>query len=169
MKRAIHVVFWLSLIMGIAVVLLRKRGEEARPTPAPVAAPRLAPAPAIPDAGTDTVTDTRATADGIKTAERKVAPETEADFLKKIKENVRANPELAVALARQSRQQFGDSTQADERDKLLVDALINLQKIGAARDETLYYYEHHPAGQYRQYLWSMTGARPAPPSGPAAK
>ena len=169
MKRAIHIVFWLSLAMGIAVVLLRKRGEEARPAPPPEAAPRLAPALTIPDAKIDTMTDTLAPPDATKTAERKTTLETEADFLKKIKDNVRANPELALALARQARQAFGDSAQSDERDKSLVDALINLQKIGAARDETLYYYQHHPAGQYRQYLWSMTGARPEPPAGPAPK
>jgi len=84
-----------------------------------------------------------------------------------IRDSVRVNPQVAVALAQQARQEFGDTTESDERDKLLVDALINLQRIGAARDETLYYYRHHPAGQYRQYLWAMTGARPDPPSGPA--
>jgi hypothetical protein len=146
---------------------LRNRGEKppTDPAPATATAPKLALAPAIPDA----LDEVRPSPDPTKTVERKATPETETDFLKKIKDNVRANPDLAVALARQARQAFGDSTQADERDKLLVDALINLQKIGAARDETLYYYQHHPAGQYRQYLWSMTGARPEPPTGPAAR
>jgi hypothetical protein len=168
MKRAIHILFWVAMALGIAVVALRNRGEKtvAPAAPAPLTAPKLV----LPPPSPDTLAALPApSSDTATVAARQAVPESEADFLKKIKDNVRANPELAVALARQARQQFGDSAPSDERDKLLVDALVNQQKIGAARDETGYYYKHHPAGQYRQYLWSLTGARPEPPVGPAAR
>jgi hypothetical protein len=61
---------------------------------------------------------------------------------------------VPTSRAREGSQRFGDSPDSDERDKLLVEGLINLQKIGAARVET-------------NYLFAMTGARPEPPSGPA--
>jgi len=177
MKRAIHAFFWFSVIVAIAAVLTR---QAKKPKPAPeieLPAPKLAldPKPAVdpvrpvrpalpPAARLDAATPAPST--GIP-APAANAPRTEADFMRQIRDNVRTNPELALALAKEARQELGDSAESDERDKLLVDALINLQKIGAARDETGYYYRHHPAGQYRQYLWAMTGARPDPPAGPA--
>jgi hypothetical protein len=91
----------------------------------------------------------------------------EAALMRQIRDQVKTNPILAVELAREGRQRFGDSPDSDERDKLLVEGLINLQKIGAARVETTYYYRHHPNGRWANYLFAMTGARPDPPSGPA--
>jgi hypothetical protein len=174
MKRAVHAFFWFSVIVAVAAVMTR---QAKKPEPAPkveaTAPPNLTldpkPKPviepvrtALPPAGRSD-----AAAPAPSSAPAAPAPRTEAEFMRQIRDNVRSNPELALALARESRQELGDSAESDERDKLLVDALINLQKIGAARDETGYYYRHHPAGQYRQYLWAMTGARPDPPAGPA--
>jgi hypothetical protein len=170
MRRAVHILFWFSVIAAIVVAV--RRGKQPLPPataklPFPeqavaTAATRLAPPDAAPvHALVPELRGARATMPA------PTAPRTEADFMGRIRDNVRANPEVAVALAQQARQEFGDTIESDERDKLLVDALINLQRIGVARDETLYYYRRHPAGQYRQYLWAMTGARPNPPSGPA--
>ena len=61
-----------------------------------------------------------------------------------------------------ARRRFPDGAQADERDALLVDALINQQRIGAARDETYYYFDHHPAGRFAEHLVVMTGVHPPP-------
>jgi type IV secretory pathway VirB10-like protein len=174
MKRAVHAFFWFSVVVAIAAVITRQ-GKKPQPVPAvEVSAPKVAldPKPALepvrpalpPDGRLDAAAPDPSTATPAPAAS---APRTEADFMRQIRDNVRANPELALALAKAARQELGDSAESDERDKLLVDALINLQKIGAARDETGYYYRHHPAGQYRQYLWAMTGARPDPPAGPA--
>ena len=176
MRRAVYIFFWLSVIVAIAAiaVVVVRWGKQ----PAPFATVKLpAPEQAVPTVATRLappdgapvhalVPDVRGA--GATMPARTAHPlRAEADFMGQIRDNVRANPEVAVALAQQARQEFGDTTESDERDKLLVDALINLQRIGAARDETLYYYRHHPAGRYRQYLWAMTGARPDPPSGPA--
>jgi hypothetical protein len=48
---------------------------------------------------------------------------------------------------------------------LLVDALINQQRIGAARDETYYYFDHHRNGRFSEHLFVMTGVHP-PHGGP---
>jgi len=171
MKRAIHIFCWLFVISAIAVVILRHRKTPPPARTSETSTPRVALAPAsralstFPDA---------ARPDALELdVRRRVAtptqpPRTEADFMRQLQGNLRANPQVAVALAKEAREAFGDSAESDERDRLLVDALINLQRIGDARDETLYYYRHHPAGRYRQYLWAMTGARPDPPAGPAS-
>ena len=169
MKRAVPIFFWLSLICAVVCVIAAR---YRKPTPAPTRAtsvPKLAlepPRSTLPDAVPADALGSEPPRAMPRAAQ---SPRTEADFMRRIHDNVRANPELAVSLAEQARQEFGDSADSDERDRLLVDALINLQKIGAARDETLYYYRHHPAGQYRQYLWAMTGARPDPPAGPVPR
>ena len=86
--------------------------------------------------------------------------------MKEIRGLVKADPARAEALARESRRRFPQGESADERDALLVDALVNQQRIGAARDETYYYFRHHPGGPFGEHLFIMTGAHPAP-QGPA--
>jgi hypothetical protein len=90
----------------------------------------------------------------------------EAALMRQIRENVKANPALAESLAREGRQRFPDSADSDERDALLVDALINQQRIGAARSETYYYLDHHSNGRYVEHLFVMTGVHPTPRSEP---
>jgi hypothetical protein len=118
---------------------------EPQPLP-PWLPPRLAPAPIVRDAGTD----------------RRVAVSDEATLMRRLRDNVKTNPELAEALAREGRSRFADSAESDERDALLVDALINQQRIGAARSETYYYFDHHPNGRFGQHLFVMTGVHPTP-------
>jgi hypothetical protein len=158
MKRAVNIFFWISLIIAVAVVMLRKDKpapptvESSSPMPAPAPAnpppqPEVRPAPA-PDA-------------------RSAVVPNEAALMRQIRDNVQSNPALALQVAQEARKLFQDSPESDERDKLLVEALINLQRIGEARVETGYYYRHHPNGRYAGFLFTMTGARPDPPSGPA--
>jgi hypothetical protein len=89
----------------------------------------------------------------------------EPTLMQQIRAHVKSDPSLAEALAREARQRFADSPDADERDALLVDALINQQRIGAARSETYYYFDHHPGGRFGEHLFVMTGVHPRP-SGP---
>lgn len=121
--------------------------------PAPVAAnpplPRLAPSPVPPE---DRPAATHPAAN-------------EKSLLLEIRALVKTNPARAEALARQSRARFPDGDSADERDALLVDALINQEHIGAARDETYAYARRHPDGRFSQHLFNMTGVHPTP-SGP---
>ena len=75
---------------------------------------------------------------------------------------VKSQPARAEALAREARRRYPEGPDADERDALLVDALINQQRIGAARDETYYYLDHHPGGRFTDHLLAMTGVHPPP-------
>ena len=86
----------------------------------------------------------------------------ESALMQQIRAHVKSDPQLAEALAREGRQRFADSAEADERDALLVDALINQQRIGAARSETYYYFDHHPGGRFADHLFVMTGVHPSP-------
>jgi hypothetical protein len=86
----------------------------------------------------------------------------EQGLMRQIRAHVKSDPPRAEALAREGRQRFGDTPEADERDALLVDALINQQRIGAARSETYYYFDHHPGGRFAEHLFAMTGVHPRP-------
>ncbi|MGB8294978.1 MAG: hypothetical protein WCG85_06090 [Polyangia bacterium] len=86
----------------------------------------------------------------------------ESSLMQQIRAHVKDDPSLAEALAREARQRFADSSDSDERDALLVDALINQQRIGAARSETYYYFDHHPGGRFGEHLFVMTGVHPRP-------
>jgi len=86
----------------------------------------------------------------------------EPPLMQQIRAHVKDDPSLAEALAREARQRFADSSDSDERDALLVDALINQQRIGAARSETYYYFDHHPGGRFAEHLFIMTGVHPRP-------
>ena len=86
----------------------------------------------------------------------------EQSLMQQIRAHVKSDPQLAEALAREGRQRFADSPDADERDALLVDALINQQRIGSARSETYYYFDHHPGGRFGEHLFIMTGVHPRP-------
>jgi hypothetical protein len=89
------------------------------------------------------------------------------DLLAEIRSYVRSDPVKAEALVKDARMRFPQSPHADEWDALLVDALVNQQRIGAARSETYSYYDHHPAGTFRAHLFALTGVHPTPPtSGP---
>jgi hypothetical protein len=116
------------------------------------ASPRLALAPRGQDAGV------------VPTLRHAVLIDEPAP-IERIRANVKSNPQLAESLAREDRQRFPDSPESDERDALLVDALINQQRIGAARSETYYYLDHHPDGRFAEHLFVMTGVHPRP-SGP---
>jgi hypothetical protein len=118
----------------------------ATPEPVTVPPPRLATPPARPDAAPAAHTK----------------PADEHALLVQLRALVKTNPARAEALARESRQRFPAGAEADERDALLVDALINQQRIGAARDETYYYFDHHPQGRFAEHLFTMTGVHPAP-------
>jgi hypothetical protein len=162
MRRATNIVFFVAAIGAAMMVYMRGRGTSTPPPPpaaqpgsAPVpssAAPRLA-APEVPVAPVDA---------GSVASNRPSHP-SEGRFMRLIRALVESDPARAEALARQARALYPDGAEADERDALLVDALINQQKIGAARSETHYYFDHHPNGRFADHLSVMTGVH-RPPS-----
>ncbi len=154
-RRILIAALALLIVSAICAFFLRPKPNDVQSTessdssalssPQP-SLPRLAFPPGHPDAST----------------EGHPGAASEAALMQQIRDNVRANPALAEALAREGRQRFPDSTDSDERDALLVDALINQQHIGAARSETYYYIKHHPTGAFAEHLFVMTGVHPTP-------
>ena len=158
MRRARQIGFFVAvLVCAVFLYWQRSRPQPEKPgnpgdtgeqvVPA-APAPRLALAPRGRDAG-------------IADAGRVVLDEP--TLMQQIRAHVKSDPQLAEALAREGRQRFADSPEADERDALLVDALINQQRIGSARSETYYYFDHHPGGRFADHLLVMTGVHPSPP------
>jgi hypothetical protein len=157
MRRAASIGILLCVIACAIVVYVRPHGRKATTAPAapkvpakpqPTAppavgsAPRLAVPPRSPDAGRHG---------------QSPAALAEPALMQQIRALVKTEPQRAEALAREARRRFPDGSEADERDALLVDALINQQRIGAARDETYYYFAHHPNGRFAEHLFVMTG------------
>lgn len=154
MRRAFNIGFFVCVI-ACAVVLYARLGQRkptavadqpaaTAPLAAPSPPPRLSSAPVLRDAGHDFAG----------------TPLDEPALLRQIRALVKSQPERAEALAREARRRSPDGAGADERDALLVDALINQQRIGAARDETYYYFDHHPSGRFSEHLFVMTGVHP---------
>jgi hypothetical protein len=154
-QRALSIVFFTAVIACAAAVALQRgrRKQEAAPpepsvtsAPATLPPPKLATPPVPGDAG----------------AHLADSPIDEHGLLLQIRATIESNPAQAEALARESRRRFPEGAEADERDALLVDTLINQQRIGRARDETYYYFDHHPHGRFADHLAAMTGVHPAP-------
>ena len=156
MRRFLILVLLLVAIVCVLLVWLRREKREpgspsiatdpSEPAAAQTYAPRLVRIPLHRDAGMDAHAHAM----------------DEKTLLQQIRENVRSNPQLAESLAREGRNRFPDGVDAEERDALLVDALINQQRIGAARSETYYYLDHYPAGRFAEHLFVMTGVHPRP-------
>jgi hypothetical protein len=86
----------------------------------------------------------------------------EDSLMRQIRDSLLDNPGLAETLAREGRQRFPDSLQADARDALLVTALINQQEFGRARLEARYYFDHHPDGRFGDRVSFPTRVHPRP-------
>jgi hypothetical protein len=154
MRRLLIIALLLGVIACVLLVYLRqeKRSTESLPmATGPVEAAAQAHVPRLAIAlQQDAGMDARAHARDEKT------------LVQQIRENVKSNPQRAESLAREGRRLFPDGADAEERDALLVDALINQQRIGAARSETYYYFDHYPTGRFADHLFIMTGVHPRP-------
>jgi hypothetical protein len=155
MRRRVYAV--VAAVMVTAAVGLYLSLGSARTVPSPS---QVETTPA-PEGSSDT-SPTTASTPRLPVAES----QDDALLMQKIRENLKQNPALAVDLAYQARRSFPDSTRAEERDALLIDGLINLQKIGAARDEAERYLARYPNGRYAPYIFAMTGASPRPQGPP---
>jgi type IV secretory pathway VirB10-like protein len=164
MRRTLSIVFFVGVIAWGVFMFVRRNQPKAPEASEPVTKveeatpPATSPPPrlALPTVRLDAGVDLRAVV------------LSDEQLLQAIRENVRSHPERAESLAREDRQRFPDSANADERDALLVDALINQQHIGAARSETYYYNDHHPSGRFAEHLFVMTGVHPTP-TGPGPR
>lgn len=167
MKRAIHILFWLSLVTAVVVFLLRRGASHDAPTDEET--PPLSPAGALPvpaRAGIRPPVFITPDAGPAPAAEPPpVDPEVAAEMalMKQIRDNYRSNPTKAIEAGREARQRFGDSRDADERDSLLIQAYLNSGDRASARADMPYYYQHHPHGRWADYLFALTNVGPNSP------
>jgi hypothetical protein len=103
-----------------------------------------------------------------KLAASPAAPATmdEPSSMAKLRVDVKAAPESALALAEEGERRFGESAAAEERRALAISALINLQRIGSARSRAYEFLRRYPDGPYSANVAAMTGVHPTP-TGPA--
>lgn len=161
MRRPSAIVLVAALLLASAVIAIAWFAGPRRTATSAVdeARPPSGPAPLV-----GTAPPSRSEAlfrPGASTPRRGLtARAADEQHLEQIRALVRSDPAKAEAWARQARTRFPESPHADEWDALLVDALVNQQRIGAARSETYYYYDHHPGGTFTAHLFALTGVHP---------
>ena len=92
----------------------------------------------------------------------------EPALMEKLRSNLQPNPASALALADEGESRFADSPQAEERRALAIQALINLDRVGAARSRAYEFLAHYPDGPYSAHVAVMTGVHPTP-TGPGQR
>jgi hypothetical protein len=90
----------------------------------------------------------------------------EASLMAKIRADLQSAPAAALAGTEEGEHRYGDSALAEERRALAIQALINLDRIGAARSRAYQFLERYPSGPYSAHVVAMTGVHVAP-TGPA--
>ncbi len=83
-------------------------------------------------------------------------------LMTKLRAEVKPAPESALALADEGELRFGDSQSAEERRALAIQALINLERIGAARSRAYQFMERYPDGPFSAHVATMTGVHVTP-------
>jgi hypothetical protein len=95
-------------------------------------------------------------------------PADDAGAFAEIEPLVTSDPERALALVQTQNERFPESTLRDDRDWAKVRALVNLQKIGKARDAAKQFYLAHPDSPFVPQVHSLTGMHLPPKLGPSA-
>lgn len=109
-----------------------------------------------------------ACASGQKTPSMPTQPD-EAALMAKIRAEVKTAPQAALEETEEAERRFGESPMAEERRALAIDALINLQRIGAARSKAYQFVERYPSGPYTAHVEAMTGVHVVPTGPDQAK
>lgn len=92
----------------------------------------------------------------------------EASLMERLRGELKPNPASALALANEGEQRFADSPFAEERRALAIQALINLDRIGAARSHAYQFLARYPDGPYSAHVAATTGVHPTP-AGPGQR
>jgi hypothetical protein len=90
----------------------------------------------------------------------------EAQIMTTIREAVRRRPDQALALIDAADQAHPHSPLLEERAALRVDALVNANQIGRARDIAEEFLVRYPDGTYAEHVEVLTGVHPRPPDTP---
>jgi hypothetical protein len=146
MNRLPRAAALIVLIVGVLLALWTARSKTGRPgTPSPrqpdEAAPpsRPAPSPAVPP-------------------RRRTEATAEAQLMARLRQLAAADPEAAVALARDGNRRFGQSAQAAERTSILIHALATLGRSSDARGEAETMVNELPDSPWVREIERFTGA-----------
>jgi len=166
-KRAIHIVFWLSLV-AVALVFLLRRGEKDQTSSVTQAHPSLAGSATAPTLGGGLPPPKLVRPDGGSATPAEPEPvdprvAAELALMKQLRDNYRSDTAKAIAAGREARKQFADSRFSDERDSLLIQAYVNSGDLASARAEMPNYYREHPHGRWADYLFVLTNVGPNSP------
>jgi len=102
------------------------------------------------------------------TAQVKPAELDEPALMEKLRIVAKSDPAAALALTEEGQRRFGDSARAEERRAAAIQALIDLNRIGAARSRAYQFLERYPDGPYSAHVAAMTGVH-LTPTGPAVQ
>ena len=91
----------------------------------------------------------------------------EPALMEKLRLCAKSDPAAALALTEDGERRFGDSILAEERRAAAIQALIDLDRIGAARSRAYPFLERYPDGPYSAHVAAMTGVH-LTPAGPTA-
>jgi hypothetical protein len=153
------------LILTCALLWIRERREPPPSTDAltvepavtaPAPAPRLAPAPASPNADQHPA----------RVRLPKLDAATDSDSLDEatLMENIRvaltSKPHMAETMVREAARRFAASELAEVRDMMLIIALSNQVKNDEARAEAYAYFERYPGGRYTKDIFSLLNVSP---------
>jgi hypothetical protein len=102
----------------------------------------------------------------LATAQISPAEMDEPALMEKLRLGAKSDPAAALALTEDGERRFGDSACAEERQAVAIQALIDLNRIGAARSNAYRFLERYPNGPYSAHVAAMTGVH-LTPKGPA--
>jgi hypothetical protein len=86
----------------------------------------------------------------------------EPALMASLRASVKSEPAQALAFADEGDRRFGESPLAEERRALAIRALINLQRIGAARSRAYGFLGRYPDGPFSADIAAMTGVHVTP-------
>ena len=86
----------------------------------------------------------------------------EPSLMARLHDQLQPNPASALALAEEGERRFADSPRVEERSALAIQALINLDRIGAARSRAYQFLARYPDSPYSAQVAAMTGVHPTP-------
>ena len=90
----------------------------------------------------------------------------EPALMEMIRGQAKSDPTAALAMVEDGERRFGNSPFAEERQAAAIQALIDLNRIGAARSRAYPFLERYPNGHYSAHVAAMTGVHVIP-NGPA--
>ena len=82
----------------------------------------------------------------------------ESALMEKIRLGAKSDAASTLALSEDGELRFGDSALAEERRALAIQALIDLNRIGAARSRAYQFLERYPNGPYSTHVAAMTAS-----------